>query len=32
MALIALHAAAALYHQIVLKDRLLGRMGLGRAG
>ncbi len=32
MVLIAVHVAAALYHQIVLKDRLLGRMGLGRAG
>lgn len=32
MALIAAHVAAALYHQLVLKDRLLGRMGLGRAG
>ena len=32
MALIAVHVAAALYHQIVLKDRLLGRMGLGQAG
>ena len=32
MALIAAHVAAALYHQLILKDRLLGRMGLGRAG
>lgn len=31
MALIALHVAAALYHQFVLRDRLLARMGLGRA-
>lgn len=31
MALIALHVAAALYHQLVLRDRLLSRMGLGRA-
>nr|WP_295469949.1 cytochrome b/b6 domain-containing protein [Mesorhizobium sp.] len=29
--LVALHVAAAAYHQVVLKDRLLGRMGLGRA-
>lgn len=28
--LVALHIAAALYHQFVIKDRLLGRMGLGR--
>lgn len=31
MALIALHVAAALYHQFLLRDRLLSRMGLGRA-
>ncbi|MBN9037088.1 MAG: cytochrome b [Rhizobiales bacterium] len=31
MALIGLHVAAALYHQFVLRDRLLSRMGLGRA-
>lgn len=31
MALIALHVAAALYHQFVLRDRLLPRMGLGRS-
>lgn len=30
IALIALHVAAALYHQIILKDRLLGRMWFGR--
>ncbi|MDP3898469.1 MAG: cytochrome b [Mesorhizobium sp.] len=29
--LVALHIAAALYHQFVIKDRLLERMGLGRA-
>jgi cytochrome b561 len=29
MALIALHVLAALYHQIVVKDGLLARMGLG---
>lgn len=29
--LVALHVAAALYHQFALRDRLLGRMGLGRA-
>lgn len=28
--LLLLHVGAALYHQIVLKDRLLSRMGLGR--
>lgn len=27
--LVALHIAAALYHQFVIKDRLLGRMGVG---
>lgn len=32
MALIAVHVGAALYHQLVLKDRLLGRLGLGGAG
>jgi cytochrome b561 len=32
MALIAAHVLAALYHQFVLKDRLLARMGLGSAG
>ena len=31
IALIVLHVAAALYHQFVLRDRLLSRMGLGRA-
>lgn len=31
MALIAAHVGAALYHQFALRDRLLGRMGLGRA-
>lgn len=30
IALVILHVAAALYHQFVLRDRLLGRMGLGR--
>lgn len=30
VALIVLHAAAALYHQFVLKDGLLSRMGFGR--
>ena len=30
IALIALHVAAAFYHQIFLKDRLLGRMWFGR--
>lgn len=30
MGLIALHVIAALFHQLVLKDRLLGRMGFGR--
>lgn len=30
MALVAIHVAAALYHQFVLRDRLLARMGLGR--
>lgn len=28
--LIAMHVLAALYHQVVLRDRLLARMGLGR--
>lgn len=32
MALVALHVLAALYHQFVLRDGLLGRMGLGRKG
>lgn len=32
MALIALHVLAALYHQIIVKDGLLARMGLGKAG
>mgnify|MGYP002402825786 CR=1 FL=1 len=31
MALIAAHIGAALYHQYVLRDHLLGRMGFGRA-
>lgn len=31
MALIALHVLAALYHQFVLRDRLLARVGLGKA-
>ena len=31
MALIALHVVAALYHQFVLRDRLLARVGLGKA-
>lgn len=30
MALIAAHVLAALYHQLVLRDRLLARMGIGR--
>jgi cytochrome b561 len=30
MALIALHVLAALYHQFILRDRLLPRMGLGK--
>lgn len=30
MALIAVHTLAALYHQFILRNRLLGRMGLGR--
>ena len=32
MALIALHLAAALYHQFVLKDGLLARMWFGKRG
>lgn len=32
VALIALHVAAAVYHQFVKRDRLLARMGLGRTG
>ena len=32
MALIVLHVAAAFYHQFLLRDRLLARMGLGRPG
>jgi len=32
MGLIAAHVGAALYHQIVRKDRVLGRMGIGSAG
>lgn len=31
MGLIALHVLAALYHQFVLRDRLMARMGLGKA-
>lgn len=31
MALVALHVLAALYHQFVLRDRLMARVGLGRA-
>lgn len=31
MALLALHIAAALYHQFVRRDRVLGRMGIGSA-
>jgi cytochrome b561 len=31
MAMIAAHVGAALYHQLIRGDRLLGRMGLGRA-
>ena len=30
MGLIALHVLAALYHQFIVKDGLLARMGLGR--
>ncbi|MDN2565971.1 cytochrome b/b6 domain-containing protein [Aquibium sp. A9E412] len=30
LGLLALHVAAALYHQLVLRDRLLARMGFGR--
>lgn len=29
-ALFVLHVGAALYHQFVLKDRLLARMGVGK--
>lgn len=29
-ALLALHVGAALYHQFILKDRLLGRIGIGK--
>lgn len=32
MALIAVHVGAALHHQFVRHDRVLGRMGLGRTG
>jgi len=32
LALIGLHIAAALYHQIILKDRLLSRMWFGHKG
>lgn len=32
MGLVALHVVGALFHQFVLKDRLLARMGLGRSG
>jgi cytochrome b561 len=31
IALVLAHVAAALYHQFVLRDRLLARMGLGRS-
>jgi len=31
IALLALHIGAALYHQFIRRDRLLGRMGIGRA-
>jgi cytochrome b561 len=31
LGLIALHVAAALYHQFVVKDRILARMGIGPA-
>ena len=31
MGLVALHIAAALYHQFILKDRLMARMGLGKS-
>ena len=30
MALLALHIGAALFHQFILRDRLLARMGIGR--
>lgn len=30
LGLLALHVGAALYHQFILKDRLLARMGLGK--
>jgi cytochrome b561 len=30
IALVAVHTLAALYHQFIRRDRLLGRMGLGR--
>ena len=30
LALVALHVGAALYHQFAMRDRLLGRMGMGR--
>ena len=29
IALVVLHVAAALYHQFIRRDRLLGRMGIG---
>ena len=32
IALVCVHVLAALYHQFVVKDRLLARMGLGRVG
>jgi cytochrome b561 len=32
MGLIALHVLAALYHQLIVKDGLFSRMGLGKAG
>jgi cytochrome b561 len=28
---LVLHALAALYHQLIRKDRLLARMGIGRS-
>lgn len=30
VAMLVLHVAGALYHQFVLKDRLLARMGIGQ--
>jgi cytochrome b561 len=30
LVLLAMHIGAALYHQFILRDRMLARMGLGR--